>query len=326
MRIILIGLCCLCGIQSAAAAERAITLFLDGARIEGTATPTGRSARRIEVPLPPEVVLDSVRLRPLAGDAIIRVETGPATAAGSHDKELKTLRARKATVEERLRALETREEIFKAAAKSQSSKAPRRTKTNPEPLAAIRQGTDYALAQLEDVCRQRRRATNELETIDQRLEALGRAEGSRGSVVRVRTRVGKGVAYSYLVRGPGWTPFYDFRVDHGTVDVTLRAILPPLTAGKKVAVAAVRLTEALPATPTIVAPADFAPLRRFRFAVEREQSVDSPQGGARFAFRNASGEGLLPGDGACFRAGEYLGQIRFPGLKPGDVAELVAGK
>lgn len=325
MRIILIGLCCFCSVQTAMAAERSITWYLDGARIEGRAVPAGRSSRRVEVSLPPEAIPETLRLRPLAGDEIVRVEIGPAPTAGEHDKELTALLRKKAAVEERIRALDAREEIFKAAAKSQSSKAPRRTKTNPEPLAAIRQGTDFAIAQLEDVYRQRRRATGELQMIDDRLSNLGRAVGGRGNVARVRTRAGKGVRYSYLVRGTGWKPFYDFRLEHGTVALTLRAILPPVAAGTKVAVATGRLAEA-GSVRAVVVPEDFAPLRRDLFALEREESIDSPQGGVSFAFRNDSVAGLPGGEAACYRNGEYLGRVSFPGLKPGARGELVAGQ
>ncbi len=57
---------------------------------------------------------------------------------------------------DRLKALNAREAIFKSAAKSQSGKAPRKSKTNTEPLTAVRQGTEFAIAQLENVYHARR--------------------------------------------------------------------------------------------------------------------------------------------------------------------------
>ena len=70
-----------------------------------------------------------------------------------------------------LQALATREEIFKSAAKSQGGKAPRKSKANPDPMQAIRQGTEFAIAQLEAVYTSRRRTEQEIRRIDSRIAA-----------------------------------------------------------------------------------------------------------------------------------------------------------
>jgi len=82
-----------------------------------------------------------------------RVELLPCQVPERRQKELDALIEQKNRLEDRMKALDTREDIFAAAAKSQSSKAPRKTKANPDPLASVRQGTDFAIAQLEAVYR-----------------------------------------------------------------------------------------------------------------------------------------------------------------------------
>jgi hypothetical protein len=66
---------------------------------------------------------------------------------GKGEKELDTLLEQRNRLGDRLQALETREEIFKSATKSQSGKAPRKTRANPDPMLTIRQGTEFAIAQ-----------------------------------------------------------------------------------------------------------------------------------------------------------------------------------
>ena len=70
-----------------------------------------------------------------------------------------------------MQALEAKETVFKAAAKSQSGKAPRKTKTNPDPLAGVRQATEYAIAQLESVYRARRMAESDLNSVEARSDS-----------------------------------------------------------------------------------------------------------------------------------------------------------
>ncbi|HEY6006827.1 MAG TPA: DUF4140 domain-containing protein, partial [Geobacteraceae bacterium] len=131
----------------AGAAGRSVTLFLDGARIEQEVAVVKGYA---EIPLPAAMQANSLRIRPVAGGEITRVEVVALPAAGKERREQARLNERRERLSARLRALATREEIFTAAAKSQSGKAPRKTKTNPEPVANLRRGTDFALGQLEE--------------------------------------------------------------------------------------------------------------------------------------------------------------------------------
>ena len=160
----------------AEAAGRSVTFYLDTALIEGAAT---AAKGPLVLTLPAGMQKGSLRIRPVGVNRIARVELAPARPSRRLEQELVLLGERKELLEDRLKAQDTREEIFLAAAKSQSGKAPRKSKTNPEPLTTIRQGTDFAIAQLEGVYRARRKARHELKVVEEKLAAL-RNQGNVG--------------------------------------------------------------------------------------------------------------------------------------------------
>ncbi|RNC68916.1 MAG: DUF4140 domain-containing protein [Desulfuromonadales bacterium] len=322
MRVLFAILVVLSTVLPAAAAGRSVTYYLDGARIEGEAASVKGYC---EVSLPGSLVPGSFRVKPLDGASVLRVEIEPARANPKAEKESRELTERRRGLEDRLKALEVREDIFKAAAKSQSSKAPRRTKNNPEPMETIKKGTEFAVTQLEDVYRARRKAEEGLKAVDARLATLKKEGGIGGSVARIWL-AGKGKAvYSYLSNSAGWTPFYDFRLDgSGKAGVTLRALLP---ASERIPVAVVplRLAEAAPGDKSISVAEPLMTVARYTIDVEREEALRVPQGGVSFTVRNTSGERLVAGEGACYLQGEYLGRFRFDGCLPGEARELSVG-
>ena len=322
MRYLLSLFCLFLFLSPAVAAVESVTYYLDGARLEGQdAAPRGV----VEIPLPGSLVPGSLRVKPLGGASIVRVETEPARISPKAEKEVKDLEERKRLYQDRLRALEVKEEIFKAAAKSQSSKAPRRTKNNPEPLETIRKGTEFAVTQLEDVYRARRKAEEGLKGIEERLTALRKSGTIGGSVARVHLAGKGGVSYSYLVTGGGWVPFYDFRLDGGQVELVIRAQLPRI-AKAKAAVVSSELADLAADRSAVPVRENLSPVARFTFPVETQQDIPSLQGSFSFSFRNGSAHRLAVGEGACFREGEYVGPVRFEGAGPGEVREVVAGK
>ncbi|WP_298432818.1 hypothetical protein [Geobacter sp.] len=307
---------------AAAAAGSEVCYFLDGARFERDAV---ASKGYVEIPLPAAFIPGSFRAKGDAGSLIDRIEIVASPTDARTSRELKALTERRKGVEDRLRALEVREEIFRAAARSQSSKAPRKTKNNPEPLDTIRKGTEYAVSQLEEVFRGRRRAEEGLKEIDQRLAALRRKSGAGGSTARVWLK-GKGhVRYSFLVSGGGWTPFYDFRLaGKGDIAVAVRAVLPGGERGR-VTVAASRLAEAGVQPRVVAVSGNFAPVANYSLPVERRELLSSLQHGIAVSFRNATADRLVAGEGACYLEGEYLGAVRFDGAAPGEAGKIAAG-
>ena len=270
----------------------------------------------------------SLRVRPLQGGALKRIEVVPARPNRRVEGELARLTERRDSLADRLKALDAREEIFRAAAKSQSGKAPRKTKTNREPLEDIRKGTEFAIAQLEGVYRARRKAEHELRGVDARLSSLRGAGNVGGSVARIWLS-GKGgrVTVSYLDPAMKWQPSYDFRVNNkGDVQVILNAVLPKVEKGTAVAVVPALLAETSvdPFLPT--ASQGHAQIASFRFPVAHERFSPVPQASLAFSFLNSSEKRLPPGEATCYRQGEYLGKTVFSGCLPGESRELEFGR
>jgi len=205
-----------------AQADNSITFYRDGAVFEREAVATKGI---VEVPLEAGLLDGTLKVIPAAGTTILGVEISAARQDGRSGKELETLAEQRQRLEDRLQALATREEIFKAAAKSQSGKAPRKTKANPDPMQAIRQGTDYAIAQLEAVYSSRRKTEQELKKIDSRMAAVKRSGRSVESVARINVTPPHGkLSVRYATSEIGWQPRYDLHLNgSGTAQLQLFA-------------------------------------------------------------------------------------------------------
>jgi len=201
-----------------AADSRSASICLDGAIIEQTT-----SAKRgyLEIALPSSVAADSLRIKPVGTAEILRVVTAPLKPGNNDEKELDAIAAKEELLHDRLKALSVKEEIFKSAAKSQSGKAPRRTKTNPEPMVTIRQGTDYAIAQLEAVYQARRKTEKELAALLKRKSTVNRSVSAAASVAKVWvTPANAAVTVSWLQSDLNWVPEYQLRMDStGTAQI-----------------------------------------------------------------------------------------------------------
>jgi hypothetical protein len=322
MRIIAVTVVLLLAGGQALAARSSAVLFLDGARIEQELTVAKGYG---ELALPAGMRAGSLRVRPVAPGAIDRVEVVALPASAKGGRERQRLAERRDRLAARLKALDTREEIFTTAAKSQSGKAPRRTKTNPEPLANIRRGTDFALGQLEECYRERHQAEKELAEVEARLSAIAKGEGAGRNLARIwlSGKTGR-VTVSYLRDDLGWKPRYDFRLgpDH-QLAVTEHAILPRIEGEGELAVVAANLS----ASPTGASRlSGDARVSDHRFPAERVTVAAAPQTSVSFAFRNQASVRLPPGEASCYRDGEYLGTVAFAGLSPGETAEVVCGR
>jgi hypothetical protein len=304
---------------------RSVTFYLDGARVEREVV---AAKGYLEMQFPPGMEAGSLRVRPLHGASLARVEVVPARPDRKVGSDLAGLAERRDLLTDRLQALAVREEIFRAAAKSQSGKAPRKTKNNREPLEEIRKGTEFAIAQLEGVYRLRRKAENELKVVEMRLSALKEAGNVGGCVARVwfTGKEGRAVV-SYLQPTLKWTPSYDFRVNSGTeVEMVLYALLPQVEKGANIAVVPALLAEASTEQALPAAGEGPARITSYRFPIENVRSTSFPQPALSFSFRNSSGKRLPPGDATCYRQGEYIGKTAFTGSLPGESGELGFGK
>lgn len=307
------------------AADKNISLFLNGGKVE---TVIEAVEGRAELVLPAAALPGTLRIKPAAGDLIDRVEIVPVRSDPKQAQQLERFEARREQLEDRLKALATREQIFTAAAKSQSGKAPRKTKANPEPMVAIRQGTDFAIAQLEAVYQAKRKAEKELKQVEIKLETAKKAGNIGGSLVSVWMKGRRGKAtVSYFVDDLRWTPRYDFRVnDQGAMVVVQRASFPVFKKGTSVTAVPGLMGDAAKPQPISVAGKSLPEIARQSFAVENLVLNDFPRRSATFSVTNKTAWSLPAGEALCYVNGEYLGQFGFAGLAEGKTMQITCGK
>lgn len=293
--------------HSAEAAQRQLTVFSDGALIEMEAVANRGIA---ELALPAPIRTNSLRVRPLDNAGIEQVALLPFRMPEKIQRELDQLTEQKERLEDRLKALDTREGIFEAAAKSQSSKAPRKTKTNPDPLASVRQGTDFAIAQLEAVFTARRRAEQELKRIDNRIDQLTRgAVGGPTARVTISPANGR-IRIAAVLVGSGWQPRYELRLDgSGTARLTQLAMAELPWPGFTTLVTPSALSDGLPQRTTPLLSGKATPLTSWQLPVTQQQVTSGPLTRFNLTLQNTSGHVLPAGEVAVYHQGEYLGVV-----------------
>ena len=295
---------------------KTVTFYSDGALVE---IETSAAKGAAELPLPKGMTDGSLRIKPLDGTVLQRVDIQPLRREGKVEKELDGLLERKSRLEDRLQALATREEVFTSAAKSQSGKAPRKTKSNPDPLQSIRQGTDFAIAQLEAVYTARRKAAQEIRSLDARIAQLRSAGGGAEFVARVTVTPKNGrFRVRYALAGQGWTPRYDLRMKaDATAALSLYGSIPGSFAGYRQRAAAGALADGDTARAVPVTAGSLARLGDFILASTEEQLGGGVAGPYSALLTNRSSVNLPAGDASLFRHEEYIGRLRFEGISSG---------
>lgn len=310
---------------SVRADARSITFFSDGAIAEIEATATKGIA---QIPLSPGMIDNTLRIKPLGGALIQRVDLLTVRRETRGEKELDTLLERKSKLEDRLQALTTREEIFKAAVKSQSSKAPRKTKNNPDPMLSIRQGTDFAIAQLEAVNTARRKAMLEMRHIDARITEARKVGTGTEMVARVSvTPHNARLRVRYALAGQAWTPRYDIRMNgDGKAALTLYGQLARPFAGYLLRAAPGTLASSDSTHSFPVTAGPVAKLAEFILTSEEEQFGSGPTSQFSSVLTNKSTAYLPAGEASIFRNNEYVGRARFNGISSGRSIRISNGR
>ena len=299
-----------------AAAGSTVTLYRDGSIITRDA-----SARKgvIIVPLAAGMLEGTLKVSPAAGTSLLGVEVIPAQPADKGEKELDALLEGRRRLEDRLHALATREEIFTAAAKSQSGKAPRKTKANPDPLQTIRQGTDFAIAQLETVYTTRRRTEQDIKRIDARLAAAGKRARVGESSARITVIPAHGtVTVRYVTGETGWQPHYDLLLaGNGTAQLRLSARLTTYYPGYAHRVSPASYAEGSSAATFPIPPSSLATLAGYTLPLAEERYGEWPSIHFSGRITNTGPHYLSPGETGLYKNGAYVGHFRFEGLSSG---------
>ena len=323
MRVVYIFCTMLFIVTPARASEWKITLYLDGAIFMQEITVAGNVA---EISLPPAMQPGSLRIKPLGGSSIEQVEVVPVKPDRKIEKEKANLLKRRYALQDRLQALDAKETVFKSAAKSQSGKSPRRTKTNPDPMKAVREGTEFAISELEGVYRTRRITEAELKTVETGLSAID-SEG-RGRIAKVRMcEKGTRLRVSFLRTDLKWVPSYDFRLNKpGELDVVMHVQLPQIGKGTVTGVVPAAMSDAADEALLSVPREGFPQLAVFTFPFEQGKFSSVPTSSISFSFKNLSVRKLPPGEATCYLRGEYLGKTMFDGSLPGVSTMLSFGR
>lgn len=311
---------------TATAHARSATFYTDGVIIEFEA-----AAHKgvLEVPLPGGMLEDSLRVKPDNGTAIQRVDiTATPPDTGKTDRELEALLEQKSRLGDRLQALATREDIFKSAAKSQSGKAPRKTKANPDPLQSIRQGTEFAIAQLEAVYTARRKTEYEIKRLDNKIAAA--KNSIRGSEFLARFVIsparGK-ITVRYAVGNQGWTPRYDIYLNgSGSAQINLSGYFPRTFAGYLLLASPAPLADSTTAAVFPVQSGPVAGLVNYKLSAKETLFGNGIVSSLSFELKNMESVHLPAGDANIYRSGEYIGRLRFDGLSSGRTKKLSMGK
>jgi hypothetical protein len=318
---------CICLIvfsTSSAFAESRITFYRDGAlhQVEAAAVKGAT-----DLPLAEGLLEQTLKVFPAPGTTILRVDIRRSEPGKASDKELEILTEQRQRLEDRLQALETREAIFTSAAKAQSGKAPRKSKTNPDPMLGIRQGTDFAIAQLEAVYTARRRTNQEILKIDAQIAKARKGSRSATSSVRIAVTPPRGkVTIHYATAEQGWQPEYSLHIaGNGTAKLHLSARLTGSGRGYQSRVSPGSLAESTSAEIFSLQPGDTV-LASYLVSVKEERSVEGIFNSFSGVITNSSTNYLPPGDTGLYRGGVFSGKFRFEGLSSGRSRLISLGK
>ncbi len=323
MRISLTSLCLMLVTTGTASAASTVTFYRDGSLLHQEAVAVKGV---IDLPLATAILDHTLTVIPAPGTTITGVEARTAGKGDGQDRELEALTEQRRRLEDRLQALETRETIFTSAAKSQSAKAPRKSKTNPDPLQTIRQGTDFAIAQLEAVYTARRKTTQEIRKIDALIAAARKSSRPADKSVRITVSPPRGkVTLRYATAERGWQPQYTMHLtDNGRASLQLSARVTETMRGFQTRVSLASLAESARAE-TLPAQSGSAVLAGYQLPIVQERYPEGIFNTFSGTITNTSAHYLPAGDSVLFRGGAYLGRFRFEGLSSGRSGKITLG-
>lgn len=305
-------------------AANTIIFYRDGALLQQEAVAVKGV---VYLPLAADILENTLTVVPGVGTSIIGVETIRKEAVNGSDNEHEVLTEQRRKLEDRLQALDAREAIFTTAAKSQSGKAPRKTKTNPDPMQAIRQGTDFAIAQLEAVYTALRKTKLEIQKIDARIAANRKRNRPSTASVRIAVSPQNGkVTLRYATAERGWQPQYNFYPEkNGAARLQLSARVTGALHGYQIRVSPGLLAEHSSAE-TVPAQIGSVVIANYRLPLADEQYSEGIYQSYSGKITNSSSHYLHPGESGLYRDGVYRGKFRFEGISSGRSKVISLGK
>jgi hypothetical protein len=322
--IILISLCLAGATASPVFAANSVTYYRDGTLLHQEAVALKGVA---EFPLAADILENTLTVVPAAGTSIISVDTMRKETGDNTEKELEALTEQRRKLEDRLRALDAREAIFTTAAKAQSGKAPRKTKANPDPMQGIRQGTDFAIAQLEAVYTVRRKTTHELQKVDARIAARRKSTQPSTTSLRVVVAPQNGkITLRYATAERGWQPQYNLYPEkNATARLQLSARVTGALHGFLTRVSSGSLAEYASAA-TVPVQAGSAVIANYRLPLTEEQFSEGIYHHFSGRITNSTPHYLPPGESGLYRDGAYRGKFRFEGISSGRSRVISMGR
>jgi hypothetical protein len=196
-------------------------------------------------------------------------------------------------------------------------------------MQAIRQGTEFAIAQLEAVYTSRRKTEQEIRRIDGRIAAAkASGRGPETLVARVYVSPARGkVTARYAVTGGGWTPRYDMYLDgSNSAQVHLSGLFNGAFPGYLLLASPSAMAERDTAHVYPVNSGPSARLASFRLPVSEARFVSGLQSSFSCVLKNSEPMHLPGGDANLYKSGEYIGRFRFEGLSSGRSRAISMGR
>jgi len=199
-------------------------------------------------------------------------------------------------------------------------------KTNPEPLSTIRQGTDYAITQLESVYQSQRKVNRELKLLEEKRAKVLRDDQTGGKVARVWLSPSTGVATAtYIQSDRTWQPRYEIRATGA--DKARLSIFPgeiSLNRGENVRVNLAALGSGSRTLSWQYREND-RPLVEMDLPASRKLESAGAVPVEKLALSNTTGMAIPQGEFSCYSDGVYQGSGRLALLEPGSMVELQCG-
>ena len=325
LRRLIIATLVLLSAQQAAANQKNLIIYSDATLMELEAVARKGVA---EIALPVMIKENSLRVKPLDSGSILKVDILPARPPEKLQKELDSLVELKQRFEDRLKALEARESIFAAAAKSQSAKAPRKSKSNPDPITSIKQGTDFAIAQLEAVLTARRKAEQDLRKTELRIAQL-KNKAMPGPIVRVTvSAANERIALSALLNDSGWKARYEVRVSNANqATLAMFAEILAIPEGFTTRVVNSTIHDAATVRPLTVQHNLSPKVAEWQLNLDSAKLPTSrADNNFSLSFKSPSDAHLPPGVVAVYNMGEFIGNSTLSPVPAGSPINIISQK